>query len=87
MVEAARFIEGVQTVISREKEPNAFGVVSIGSVQAGSAPNIIPDQALVRGTIRTRDVGVREKMLEGRAWPAHGERRRPTPCPALPAPT
>ena len=65
IVEAARFVEGVQTVISREKEPNAFGVISIGSIQAGSAPNIIPDQALVRGTIRTRDAEVRARMLEG----------------------
>ena len=65
IVEAARFVEAVQTVISREKEPNAFGVISIGSIQAGSAANIIPDQALVRGTIRTRDAEVRAKLLEG----------------------
>ena len=65
IVEAARFVEAVQTVISREKDPNAFGVISVGSIQAGSAGNIIPDQALVRGTIRTRDEGVRKKLLEG----------------------
>ncbi len=65
VVEAARFVEAVQTVISREKDPNAFGVISVGSIQAGSAPNIIPDQALVRGTIRTRDQAVRQKLLEG----------------------
>ena len=65
IVEAARFVEGIQTLISREKEPNAFGVISIGSIQAGSAPNIIPDQALVRGTIRTRDTAVRAKILDG----------------------
>ncbi|HEY2359098.1 MAG TPA: amidohydrolase [Phenylobacterium sp.] len=72
VVEAARFIEGVQTVISREKEPNAFGVVSIGSVQAGSAANIIPDQAQVRGTIRTRDTAVRQKILDGITRTANG---------------
>ena len=72
VVEAARFVEGVQTVISREKEPNAFGVVSIGSIQAGSAPNIIPDQAFVRGTIRTRDAEVRQKILEGITRTANG---------------
>lgn len=65
VVEAARFVEGIQTVISREKDPNAFGVISIGSIQAGSAPNIIPDHALVLGTIRTRDAGVRDKLVEG----------------------
>jgi amidohydrolase len=72
IVEAARFVEAVQTLISREKEPNAFGVISIGSIQAGSAPNIIPDQALVRGTIRTRDTAVREKLLEGIRRTANG---------------
>nr|MEA2797254.1 hypothetical protein [Phenylobacterium sp.] len=72
VVEAARFVDAVQTVISREKDPNAFGVISIGSVQAGSAPNIIPDQALVRGTIRTRDEAVRQKLLEGIRRTANG---------------
>src|SRR3569623_10264 len=72
VVEAARFVEGVQTVISREKEPNAFGVVSIGSVQAGSAPNINPDQALVRGAIRTRATAVRQKILDGITRTANG---------------
>lgn len=65
VMEAARFVVDVQAVISREKDPFAFGVISIGAVQAGSAGNIIPDSALVRGTIRTFDAGVREKMLDG----------------------
>ena len=37
VVMAARFIEDVQTVISREKDPAAFGVVTIGAMEAGSA--------------------------------------------------
>ncbi|HEY0436150.1 MAG TPA: amidohydrolase [Phenylobacterium sp.] len=65
IVEAARFVEAVQTVISREKDPGAFGVITVGSIQAGSAGNIIPDQAFLRGTIRTRDEAVRQKILEG----------------------
>jgi hippurate hydrolase len=72
IVEAARFVEGVQTVISREKEPNAFGVISIGSIQAGSAANIIPDHADLRGTIRTRDAAVRQKLLDGITRTANG---------------
>ena len=62
---AARFTVDVQSVISREKDPSAFGVVTVGSIQAGSAGNIIPDKARVRGTIRTQDTAVREKILEG----------------------
>jgi len=72
IVEAARFVEDVQTVISREKEPNAFGVISIGSIQAGAAANIIPDHADLRGTIRTRDVAVRQKLLDGITRTANG---------------
>jgi amidohydrolase len=62
---AARFTVDVQSVISREKDPAAFGVVTIGSIQAGSAGNIIPDKAKVRGTIRTQDAGVRDRILAG----------------------
>ena len=62
---AARFTVDVQSVISREKDPAAFGVVTVGSIQAGSAGNIIPDKARVRGTIRTQDDAVREKILAG----------------------
>lgn len=65
VMEAAHFVVDVQSVISREKDPAAFGVVTIGAFQAGSAGNIIPDSALLRGTIRSFDAGVREKMLDG----------------------
>ncbi|QDW39294.1 amidohydrolase [Bradyrhizobium sp. KBS0727] len=62
---AARFIVDVQSVISREKDPTEFGVVSIGAIHAGTAENIIPDEALVLGTIRTFKPEVRAKMLAG----------------------
>ncbi len=65
VVQAARFVVDVQTVISREKDANQFGVITIGALQAGSAGNIIPDQALIRGTIRSYDPGVRAKLLDG----------------------
>ena len=65
VIEAAHFITDVQTVISREKDPWAFGVITVGGVQAGSAGNIIPDSALLRGTIRTYDEGARQKLFDG----------------------
>jgi hippurate hydrolase len=65
IVMAARFVEDVQTVISREKDPAAFGVVTVGSISAGTVGNIIPDEATLRGTIRTLDDGVRTKIIEG----------------------
>jgi amidohydrolase len=62
---AGHFIVDVQSVISREKDAAKFGVVTIGSVQAGNAGNVIPDTALLRGTIRSYDDETRAKMIEG----------------------
>ena len=62
---AARFVEDVQTVISREKDPGAFGVVTVGSIHAGNANNIIPDHSELLGTIRTYSPEVRTKILAG----------------------
>ena len=73
VVEAAKFVVDVQTVISREKDPAAFGVVTVGAIQAGSAGNIIPDSALVRGTIRSYEPAVRAKLLEGVRRTANAE--------------
>jgi amidohydrolase len=62
---AARFVVDVQSVISREKDPTEFGVVSIGAIHGGTAENIIPDDVLLLGTIRTFKPEVRAKMLAG----------------------
>ena len=62
---AAHFINDVQTVVSREKDPQEFGVVTIGAIQAGTVGNIIPDSAVLRGTIRSYQPAVREKLLAG----------------------
>lgn len=62
---AGRFIVDVQSVVSREKDASRFGVVSIGSVQAGNAGNVIPDTATLRGTIRSHDDDTRARMLAG----------------------
>jgi hippurate hydrolase len=65
VIMAARFIVDLQSVISREKDPTEFGVVSIGAVHGGTAENIIPDDVLLRGTIRSFKPEVRAKMLAG----------------------
>ena len=62
---AARFIVDVQTVVSREKDPTEFGVVTIGAIQGGTAGNIIPDSVTLRGTIRSYNPDVRTKLLAG----------------------
>jgi hippurate hydrolase len=62
---AGRFIVDVQSVISREKDAARFGVVTVGSVQAGNAGNVIPDSATLRGTVRSYDEQTRARMIEG----------------------
>ena len=62
---AARFVVDVQSVISREKDPTEFGVVSIGAIHGGTALNIIPDEVVLIGTIRTFKPEVRAKMVAG----------------------
>jgi amidohydrolase len=62
---AARFIVDVQTVISREKDPTEFGIVTIGSIHSGTVGNIIPDDATLVGTIRSFKPEVRARMLAG----------------------
>lgn len=61
----AHFVTDVQTVVSREKDPAEFGVVTIGAFQAGTAGNIIPDAAKLSGTIRSYKPEVRTKLLDG----------------------
>ena len=62
---AARFVVDVQSVISREKDPTEFGVVSVGTIHGGTAANIIPDDVELAGTIRSFKPEVRAKMLAG----------------------
>jgi amidohydrolase len=70
---AARFVVDVQSLVSREKDPQEFGVVTIGGIEGGTAGNIIPDHVDLRGTIRDYDSGVRKKLVEGVARIARAE--------------
>lgn len=49
----------------RELGPGVFGVVTSGVFHAGDTPNVIPDTAVMRGTIRARSQEV-EEMLKSR---------------------
>ncbi|MBU1288640.1 MAG: amidohydrolase [Alphaproteobacteria bacterium] len=62
---ASKFVVDLQSVVSREKPEQEFGVISVGAIQAGSAGNIIPDSARVRGTVRWYKPAVGEKLLAG----------------------
>jgi len=49
----AQIIVALQTIISRETDPNLPGVVTVGAFHSGQASNVIPDTAELRGTLRS----------------------------------
>jgi amidohydrolase len=53
VVVAAQVILGLQTLVSRNLDPFAHGVVSICSVHGGFAPNIVPNEVKLIGTLRS----------------------------------
>ncbi|MFO1024087.1 MAG: M20 aminoacylase family protein [Acetobacteraceae bacterium] len=52
VVVSAQIITALQTLISRSMEPIQGGVISIGSIHGGEAPNIIPERIVMKGTAR-----------------------------------
>lgn len=52
IVGAAALIGALQTLVSRRLDPAEPGVVTVGTIAAGSASNIIPERAELSGTIR-----------------------------------
>ncbi|QKR99000.1 amidohydrolase [Sphingomonas sp. CL5.1] len=90
VVMGSRFVMDVQTIISRERDPNLFGVISVGSFHAGTVGNIIPDHADLQLTVRSRDAATRKLLLDGitRTARAVAEMARaPEPAVAHPAGT
>jgi hippurate hydrolase len=55
---AVQIAQSWQTIISREKNPLDTAVLSITQIHAGSATNVIPDEAVLIGTVRTFSTGV-----------------------------
>ncbi len=67
VVMGARFVTDVQTIISRERDAGTFGVLTVGAFQAGTEPNIIPDEALVKVNLRSNDEATRNLLKDGMA--------------------
>lgn len=58
-------ITAVQTLVSRETNPVHPSVVTIGKVRAGSAHNVIAEEAVLEGTIRTTRPEARAQIMSG----------------------
>lgn len=53
----------LQALIAREADPGKMCVMTVGSFQAGSVANIIPETAVLQGTIRTNDTASRALLV------------------------
>ena len=56
----AQLIQGLQSIVSRTVDPLDSAVISICEFHAGNARNVIPQTAVLRGTVRTLTPEVRE---------------------------
>jgi hippurate hydrolase len=70
---ASSIVTRLQTLISRERDPLEPAVITVGSFQAGSKHNIIPDEARLQITVRSYKDETRQKLLDGIARIAKGE--------------
>lgn len=63
IVTSAQVINGIQTVVSRKANLTLSPtVITIGTINGGSGPNIVPETVEMSGTIRTYDEGVRAQV-------------------------
>ena len=64
VIAAAQIISAAQSIVSRNVGPLETAVVSFTMIHSGTAFNIISQEAILEGTIRTFDAKVRQKVVE-----------------------
>ena len=63
VVMASNIVLALQTIVSREVDPLDSAVITVGKIEGGTAFNIIPEEALLVGTVRTFIPETREKVI------------------------
>jgi hippurate hydrolase len=63
VVIAARTVLALQTIVSRERDPQDPAVVTVGSIHGGNKHNIIPDEVKLQITVRAYKPEVRKHLL------------------------
>jgi amidohydrolase len=64
VVGAAALVGALQTLVSRRLDPGIPGVVTVATIHAGTADNVIPDRAVLTGTVRTVEAASRALLLD-----------------------
>lgn len=73
VVLASHIVVALQTLVSRETSPLEAGVVTVGSIHAGTKHNIISNNAHLQLTVRSYSDEVRENLLTGIKRIAEGQ--------------
>ena len=63
LVTASQLVTALQQIHSRQMNPLDNTVISITQFHAGDAYNVIPDEAVIRGSVRTLSKEVREQVI------------------------
>ncbi len=63
VVTAAALIMSLQTIVSRNVTPGETAIVTVGTIQAGIASNVIPESAVMELTVRAMKPEVRELLI------------------------
>ncbi|PYE36627.1 M20 aminoacylase family protein [Psychrobacter fozii] len=58
----AALITNIQSIISRRISPLQSGVISVTQMNSGDTTNVIPDVAILKGTVRSFDMDVRQSL-------------------------
>ena len=64
VVPAAEAVLNLQQLVSRDLDPTEPAALTVGILRAGSAVNIIPDQAVLEGTVRTLSESSRQSARQ-----------------------
>lgn len=64
IVVASSIVMALQTIVARNLNPLDTAVISVGSIHAGTATNIIPNNAVIKLTVRTLNQAVQAQVAE-----------------------
>ena len=62
---ACALVGQLQTLVSRSTDPLDSSVLTVGQIASGTVENIIPDMAVIYGTVRTLKTSTEQMMIAG----------------------
>jgi len=92
VVAAASIVMALQTIVSRNTDPLAAAVVTVGAIHGGNVPNVIPDSVELQLTVRSFDPAIRQAIKaqiiaiaqgQAQSFGAHAEVETPRGYPTL----